>query len=87
MHLTEVFQIVDVEVVTAQVQKAINKHRAVTVRQNKTVTISPIWVFWIVLEVVVPENFSDISHSHWGAGVAGFGFLYGIHAECADSVR
>src|SRR5690606_11047542 len=86
VQLTEVFQIVDGQVVTAQVQQGVNQHRTVAVGQNKTVAVGPFRVGRVVFEVVVPQNFGDVGHAHRGAGVTGFGFLYGVHAQGADGV-
>ena len=86
VQLTEVFQIVDGQIVTAQVQQGVNQHRTVTVGQNKAVAVGPFRVVRVVLEVIVPQNFGDIGHAHRGAGVTGFGFLYGVHAQSADRV-
>ncbi len=49
MQLTEVFQIVNRQLIAAQVQQRVNQHRAVAVRQHKAVAVSPIWVLWVVV--------------------------------------
>ncbi len=87
MQLTEVLQIVDRQIVAAQVQQGVDQHGAVAVGQDKTVAIGPLRVVRVVLEVVVPQYFGDIGHAHRGARMTGFGFLYGVHAQCADGVR
>ena len=70
VQLTEVFQIVDRQIVTAEVQQGINQHRAVTVRQNKTVAVGPFRILRVVFQIVVPENFGDVCHAHRGAWVS-----------------
>lgn len=86
VQLTEVFQVLDAQVVAAQVQQRVDQHRAVAVGEHETVAIGPFGVGRIVLEEVVPQHFGDIGHAHGGARMARFGLLDGIHAEGANGV-
>ena len=69
VQLTELFQIIDAEVVTGEVQQRINQHGAVAVGQDETVTIRPLGVGRIVFHVIVPQHFGDIGHAHGRARV------------------
>jgi hypothetical protein len=40
-----------------------------------------------MLQVVVPQHFSDIRHPHGRTGMTGLGFLNGVHAERPDRIR
>ena len=49
VHLTEVFQLFDGQIVAAQVQQRVDQHGAVAVGQDKAVAVSPVGVGRIVL--------------------------------------
>ena len=74
------------QIVTGQVQQAVEQHRGVTVGENKAVTIVPGGIVRVVLQEVVPQDFGNIGHAHRCAGMARIGFLHGIHAEGADGI-
>ena len=86
VQLTEILQVVDGQVVAGQVQQRIDEHGAVAVGQHEAVTVGPLGVARVVLELIVPEHLGDVGHAHGGAGVAAVGFLHGIHAEGTDGV-
>ena len=87
MQLTEVLQIVDGQVVTGQVQQRVDQHGAMTVGQDEPVAIDPLRVAGVVVHVVVPQHFGNVGHAHGRTGVTGFGFLYGVHAQCTYRIR
>ena len=70
MQLAEVFQLAHGQVVTREMQKRINQHRAVTVRQHKAIAVCPMGVVRVVLEVAAPQRHCHIGHAHRRAGVA-----------------
>ncbi|MNS45853.1 hypothetical protein D3C72_783310 [compost metagenome] len=86
VQLAEVFQIIDGEVVTGEMQQGVQQHGAVAVGQHEAVTVGPLGVVRVVLEVATPQHFGDICHSHGGARVTGVGFLNGIHTQCANGI-
>jgi hypothetical protein len=85
-ELAEIPELLHVERIAREVQQGIQQHRAVAVRQHEPVAIGPLRVARVVLEVVGPEHLGDVGHAHRHAGVAGIGFLHGIHAERADGI-
>ncbi|MNZ56762.1 hypothetical protein D3C78_747150 [compost metagenome] len=85
-QLAEVLQVLDAEVVAGQVQQRVVQHRAVAVGQHEAVAVGPLGVVRVVLQVIPPEHFGDIGHSHGGAGVAAVGFLHRIHAQGTDGI-
>lgn len=86
MQLTEVLDVVDGNVVTAQVQQGILQHGAMTVREHEAVPVGPLRVGRVVAQVIVPQNLGDIRHTHGRTRVAGLGFLNRIHAQRANGV-
>ncbi|CAI1174446.1 Uncharacterised protein [Serratia rubidaea] len=86
VQLTEVFQLAHRQVVAGEMQEAVNQHGAMAVGEDEAVAVGPVRVGGVVAEVVAPQDFGDIGHTHRGARVTGFCFLYGIHAEGADGV-
>ncbi len=86
VHLAEVLQLFDRQIVAAQVQQRINQHGTMAIGQDETVAIGPVGVARVVLEVVVPQDFGDVRHAHWGSGVATVGLLDGVHTKGADGV-
>ena len=86
MQLTEVFQLGDWQVIASEVQQAINQHRAMAVRKHKAVTIGPIWIGRVVIHVIAPQDFRDISHTHRGTWMTRIGFLHSVHTECTDRI-
>ena len=86
VQLTEVLDVVDGDVIAAQVQQGILQHGAMAVGQHKPVTVSPIGICRVVAKEIVPEDLGDVRHTHGSARVAGFGFLNRIHAQRANGV-
>ena len=86
VQLTEVLDVVNADVVASQVQQRVDQHRAVTVGQHEAVAVGEIRVGRVVLQVVAPQHFGDIRHTHGRTGVAAVGFLHGIHAEGTNGI-
>ncbi|RMP59518.1 hypothetical protein ALQ20_01151 [Pseudomonas syringae pv. atrofaciens] len=86
VQLTEVFQVVDGQVVAGQVQQRVDQHRAVAVGHDEPVTVGKRRVCRVVFHIIAPKNLGDIRHAHGGTRMAAVGFLHGIHAEGTNSV-
>ncbi|SAQ13517.1 Uncharacterised protein [Raoultella ornithinolytica] len=86
VQLTEVFQLFDRQIITGEVQQAVNQHGAVAVGQHKAVAVGPGRVLRVMVHEITPQDFGNVSHTHRGTRVAGFGFLYSIHAQRTNSV-
>jgi len=54
VQLAEVLDVVDRQVIAAQVQQGVDQHRAMAVGEHEAVAIGPFRVGWIVLEVMIP---------------------------------
>ena len=86
MQLTEVFQFFHRQIVTGEVQQAVDQHGAVAVGQHEAVTVSPGRILRVVLQEITPQDFGNVSHTHRGTRVTGFGFLYCVHAQRTNSI-
>ncbi|VYU76966.1 Uncharacterised protein [Klebsiella oxytoca] len=87
VQLAETLQIVQRNIVARQMQQAVNQHRAVTVGQHEAVAVSPGRVLRVMVQEITPQDFGNISHTHWGTRVTGIRFLYTINRKHAQSIR
>src|SRR3546814_2206100 len=62
LELTEILQLLDRQVVAAQMQQRVEQHRAVPVRHDEAVAIRPLRIGRVVDKKVVPQDFGDIGH-------------------------
>jgi len=63
-ELTEPFQLLDRQVIAGEIQKRVEQHRPVAIRQNKTVAIRPSRIRWVVTKILPPQYLGDIGHPH-----------------------
>ena len=68
--LTEMFQLIERQIVTSEVQQAIEEHGAVASRKHKAVAIKPSRIFGVELQVFGPERICHCGSTHGHAGVA-----------------
>ena len=85
-ELAERLELLDRQVIAAQVQQRVLQHRAVAVGEHETVAVEPARVARVVAQVIVPEHFGDVSHAHRHAGVTGLGFFNRIGGKETDGV-
>jgi hypothetical protein len=86
MQLAEALELVDRQVVAAQVQQRVD---AASSRGRWTARSGrgrPSSGSRVVLEEVVPQHFGDVGHAHRHARMAGVGRLDRVHGEEADGV-
>ena len=86
MKLAKIFQLFHWQIVAGEVQQRVNQHGAVTVGQHEAIAVGPVWISRVVLQVIIPQHFSDIGHTHRGTRVATIRFLYRIHTEGANGI-
>src|SRR6476646_1674717 len=84
--LAKLFNLLKGKVVSRQKKHAVQQHGAVASRQDKTITIPPVRVPWIMLEKARPESIGGRRQSHGGAGMSGVGLLNGIHGQHSDGI-
>ncbi len=58
-----------------------------TIGQHEAVSIDPLRIARVVFEVIIPQHFSDVRHTHWRTGMTRIGGLNGIHGERPYGVR
>ncbi len=86
VKLAEIFQVLDTEVISGQMQQRVDQHRTMAIGEHEAVAIDPVRVSRVVSQVIMPEHFGDIGHSHRSAGVSRIGFLDCIHAQGTDRI-
>ena len=84
--LAELFDVVQRQVVTGQMQQAVEQHRAVPRREHKTIAIDPLRIARIVLEQSCPQRIRHWRGTEWHARMPAVGFLHGVHREEANRV-
>jgi hypothetical protein len=86
VQLAEALELLDRQVVAGEMQQGVDQHRAVAVGQHEAVTVGPVRIGRVVVQVIAPQHFGDVGHAHGGAGVAGVGGLHAVDGEKADGV-
>ena len=87
VQLAEALQLVDRQVVAGQVQEAIEKHRAVAVREHEAIAVRPLRMGRMVAQMAPPERECDLRHSHRHPGMPRFRRFHCVHRERAERVR
>ena len=83
VELTEIFQLLEREVVAAEVQPAVKEHAAVARGENEAVAVEPARFVRVVHERVPVEHGADLGGAEGQAEVAGGGLVDGIDGEAA----
>jgi hypothetical protein len=86
LPLPKLFQVVEREVVSAQVQAAVEQHRRVAAGQHEPVAIGPVWIGGVVPHRPREEHIGEGRQRHRRSGVTGLGLLHGVHRQRADCV-
>ncbi len=86
MQLAKGLEVVHRHRIAAQVQQAVQQHGAVPIGEHEPVPVPPAGVLGVVAQHVAPQRLRDIGQPHRRAGVAGTGFLNGIHGQGADGI-
>ena len=73
--------------ISGQIQERIDQHRPMPGGQHKAVTVGPVRVRRIEIQVIGKQNSGCIGHPHRHARMAGFCRFNGIHCQRANSVR
>ena len=86
LPLPEVLDVVERQTVAAQVECRVEEHRRVADTEYNAITIGPVRIGRIVLEMRVIERIREWRERHRCAGVSGLSRLYRIHGKGADGV-
>ena len=84
--LAKIADLFQAEIVTGQVQQAVEQHGGVTGGEDESVAIRPVRVFGVVLHHLCPQHITGRSQTHGCSRVAGIGLLHRIHGQGADRV-
>jgi hypothetical protein len=84
--LAEVLELVERQVVAAEVQHGVQEHRAVAGGEDEAVAVGPRRVCGVVLHDPREEQIGDGSHRHRQPRVPGVGCLDAVHGQRADGV-
>ena len=85
-ELPESLDVVEGNLVPGQVQQAVEQHRRMAARQDKTVAPCPVGVGWIVPQVSRPQDVAQGRQSHRRTRMPGVRRLDGVHGEGTDCV-
>ncbi len=87
MQLAKLFQIIQRNVISREVQQGIQQHGCMPVGQHEAVAPRPMRIRRIVAQITSPKNFGNIRHAHGRARMAGIRFLHGVHRQRANRIR
>ena len=86
-QLAEVLDLVQRHVLVAQeIQQRIQQHGAVAGGEDEAVAVGPVRIGGVEFQELGEQHGGDVGGTHGQAGMAGIGFLDGIHAEGADGI-
>ena len=84
--LTEVFEIVECQVVAGQVEQAVEEHATMAGGEDKTIPVIPGRVRRVVFQVAHPEDVRHGRCPHRQAGVARLCLLNGVDGQGANRI-
>ena len=87
VQLTEAFDFLHRQIVSAQMQPRVKEHAAVAGGENKVIAPDPTRLFRIVFERVTVEDRAHLRAAQRKTEVTGFRSLDGVHAQPAGFVR
>ena len=86
VHLAELLQVVDRQLVPGQMEHRVEQRARVAVGEDEAVPVGPLGVSRVVVHDVLPEHVRDRRAAHRRARVARVGLLHNVGAEHADVV-
>jgi hypothetical protein len=85
--LAELLQIVERQVVAAQVKQRVLQHARVPRAEHEAVAIGPVRVVRVRLEEALEQRVAERRERHRRAGVTRVGLLHGVHRQPTDRVN
>ena len=67
-------------------EERVNEGRGVSAGENEAVATGPFGVLGVDIEVLEPEDGSEVGHAHCSARVARFGLFNHVRTEAADGI-
>ena len=86
VELAKVFDLFDGQVESGNVKPAIQKHAAMTAREDESIPIEPLGLIRVVLHGMSVENCSHFCRTEWQSEVTGTAGMNGIDGETAGFV-
>ena len=88
MRLPEALQLIERRILVAgEMQKPVEQHRAVTVRQDKAVAVGPVGRRGVVFEVAGEQHGREVRHAERHARVSRLRMLDGVGGKEAQGMR
>ena len=84
--VAELTQVVQRQVVAAQVEQRVEKHGGMPRREDEPVAVGPLRVTWAVPQVPCPEHVREGRERDRGARVPRIGRLDRVHGQSADRI-
>ena len=84
--LTELFDVIERQLVPGQMQEAVEEHAAVSPGKDKPIPVMPAGIGGIVSEMFRPEEVGHRRCTHWHTRVARFRLLDSVHCERANGI-
>ena len=87
VKLAEILELLQFHLgIAGEIEQRVEQHRAVAGGEHEAVAVRPIGVRGVELQESREQHGGHVGHAHRHAGVAGIGFLYGVHGERPDGV-
>ena len=80
------FQLIQRQIISGEMQQAVQQHRSMTGGKNKAISVNPLRIFRIELQVFRPKGVSHSGSAHRHAGMSGIGILNAVGRKEADGV-
>ena len=85
-ELPEVFEILHAQIVTPEIEEAVDESRGVAAGEDQAVPVEPVGVFGVVTQVLA-EDHRDVRQPHGGARMAAVGLLDHVRRQETDRIR
>ena len=84
--LPELFDVVEGEVVSGEVEDAVEQHAGVARREHEAIAVQPLGIRGVVPEMALPQHIGERRQRHRRARMARLRLLHGVHRQRADRV-
>ena len=84
--LAKALQFFQGQIIAGQIKQAVEKHRPVARRKNKSVPVEPMRVLRVELQILCPQRIRHSGSAHGHPGMSRISFLYSIRREKPDCI-
>ena len=85
--LAEALEFIEREIIAGKMEQAVEQHGAVTRGENEAITVRPMRIFGVELQILCPKRVCHGGRAHRHSGVTGVGVLDTIGCKEADGVN